>query len=98
MARFPYYKSNVAALGKLLAEAKLDPEKRRRLQNDPSGELRKIGLPEQTTALFNFEVVEEDPDAKCVTIPFRLNSNKLDQNDPGYLEAVGTMLSRRQAN
>lgn len=88
MARFPYYKENIQALGRLLAEASLDPTLRKRLETDPVSELRRIGLPEETTALFNFKVVSEQVGKPFAVLPFRLNQQRLDRQDPDYLARV----------
>jgi len=88
MARFPYYRENIRALGRLLAEASLDPELRKRLEEDPKSELRRIGLPEETTALFDFKVISEQSGRPFAVLPFRLNQKRLDRHDPDYLARV----------
>lgn len=88
MARFPYYRENIRELGRLLAEAAIDPDLRKRLETDPKSELRRIGLPEETTALFNFKVVNEQAGQPIAVLPFRLNQQRLDQHDPDYLARV----------
>lgn len=87
MARFPHYKKNVVALGKLLARARLDSRYRRRLMANPTSELRKAGLPENALALMNFEIVDAQ-DNHTVVLPFRLNQNKFDLRDGPYLTAI----------
>lgn len=92
MARFPYYRHNIAALGKLLANARVDEHYRKRLKNDPTAELRKIGLPENVLHLMAFEIV--DSDAKKVTVlPYKLNQPRLDKKDPAYLSQLAQQFS-----
>lgn len=88
MARFPYHKENIRELGRLLAEASIDPKLRKRLETDPKSELRRIGLPDETMALFNFKVVSEQAGHPFAVLPFRLNQQRLDQHDPDYLARV----------
>ncbi len=88
MARFPYYKENIRELGRLLAEASQDPDLRKRLETDPKSELRRIGLPEETMALFNFKVLSERAGQPVAVLPFRLNQQRLDRHDPDYLARV----------
>jgi hypothetical protein len=88
MARFPYHKENVKALGRLLAEASVDPDCRRRLEADPKSELRRIGLPEQTLALFEFKIVSEADKSPIAVLPFKLNQERLKRADPDYLNLV----------
>lgn len=95
MARFPYYERNVIALGKRLAEASLDPQKRASLERNPKEELAAIGLPGETVGLFEFKVIHANPDQNHVVLPFRLNKTKLDQKDPLYLEGLGKLFSSR---
>jgi hypothetical protein len=87
MARFPYYKENVVALGKLLAQARTDPTLRASLKNTPEAELAKIGLPENVTALLNFSIVDE-PENITIAIPYKLNDNLIQTNDPAYLTSI----------
>lgn len=88
MARFPHYKENTKALGRLLAEASVNPALRKKLERDPSAELRRIGLPPETTHLFNFKVVTEEPGRPFAVLPYRLNQHKLDKRDPEYLATI----------
>ncbi len=88
MARFPYYKENIRELGRLLAEASVDPELCKRLESDPKSELQRIGLPEETIALFNFKVLSERVGRPVAVLPFRLNQQRLDRQDPDYLARV----------
>lgn len=93
MARFPFYKKNIATLGKLIAQASLDAEVRLRLQKDPSWFLADIGLPEQTTKLINFKVIDQKSYPKAVALPYRLNSEKLRYADTAYLSNLSAMFS-----
>ncbi len=96
MARFPYHEENVVALGRLLAEAAIDPARKKRLMDDPATELQRIGLPNETTALFNFKVVAEEPSIPHAVLPYRLNQEKLAHSDPSYLTTIaGTVISRQ---
>ena len=88
MARFPYKKENIAALGKLLAKARVDPTVRAALKKDPEGELAKIGLPGNVTSLMNFKIVD-DPDNLTVAVPYKLNSDLVREADPAYLSSIG---------
>jgi hypothetical protein len=88
MARFPHYKENTKALGRLLAEASVNPALRRKLQCDPSTELRRIGLPPETTELFNFKVVTEEQREPFAVLPYRLNQERLGNRDPEYLATI----------
>ncbi len=98
MARFPYHMKNVRELGRLLAEAAVDPEKKKALRDNPNEELRKIGLPEQTVSLFNFNVVEEQSGRKAVTIPYRVNADRIRHSDPAYLKILGEIVPSGRAN
>jgi|GEM_PF-2397971 len=92
MARFPYYKRNIAALGKLLADARLDPAIRAELSKNPNKLLAEIGLPDNVTQLVEFEVV--DPaDENAVVLPYRLNQERLDRKDPEYLTQLSNLFS-----
>ncbi len=93
MARFPYYGRNVAALGKLLADARLDSEVRRRLLEDPKSELRRVGLPESVTELISFTVVDDTANS-AVALPYKLNQRKLEAKDPAYLGSLASGFSR----
>lgn len=88
MARFPHYKENAKALGRLLAEASVDLVLKERLKADPVAELRRIGLPPEATSLFNFKVVEENGDKPFAVLPYRLNQEKLNRLDPNYLAKI----------
>lgn len=88
MARFPYKKENIAALGRLLAEARLNADVRNALKQAPEKELAKIGLPENVTSLMNFTIVDQ-PDELTVAVPYKLNSDLVGQADPAYLSSIG---------
>ncbi len=92
MARFPYYKRNIAALGKLLAQARLDPKLRERLANDPNSLLAEIGLPENVTQLLEFEVVDS-PDRNITVLPYKLDQERLDRADSTYLTQLSAMFA-----
>jgi hypothetical protein len=92
MARFPYYKKNVRALGELLARAAIDAEVREALKANPKKVLSDIGLPDQATELIDFLVVEHKPGEKAVSLPFRLNQLKLNQRNPEYLSGIAKMV------
>lgn len=92
MARFPYYKRNVAALGKLIAQARVDPQVRRCLEQDPISALRKAGLPENVLQLMSFEVVDAKTE-NAVALPYRLNQKRLDAKDPTYLRSLAHQFS-----
>ncbi len=98
MARFPHYKSNAAKLGKLLARASTDPGVQRALRQDPASFLREIGLPPETTELFNFKVVSEDTTTKSVTLPYRLNATKLAIKDADYLGSLSELFPSSHLN
>lgn len=93
MARFPYYEKNVGALGRLIAQASVDNDLLARLKKDPISYLTDIGLPEQTTQLIRFEVVEKRNNPKAVAIPYRLNAEKLHQADTTYLSGLSNMFA-----
>jgi hypothetical protein len=93
MARFPYHKKNVKALGELLAKAALDERLKTSLQKDPAKFLVKIGLPEQTTSLIDFEVVDQKNEPKAVALPYRLNDHKLSNSNRAYLSDLSQMFS-----
>lgn len=92
MARFPHYRRNVAALGKLIARARLDEGYRKRLMENSAAELKAAGLPENVLALMSFKIIDAQ-DAKTVALPFRLNQRKLDKKDGAYLRSIGKSLS-----
>ncbi|QDG77491.1 hypothetical protein [Labrenzia sp. PHM005] len=87
MARFPYYQKNIVALGKLLANARIDERCRTRLKHDPASELRKIGLPENVLKLMAFEIVDAES-RKVTVLPYKLNQSRLDGKDPAYLGSL----------
>lgn len=93
MARFPYYRQNIAALGRLLAEARLDPEVRRRLSENPKRELQRLGLPQNVTELISFQVVD-DTDNRSVALPYKLNERRLAERDPAYLSSIASGFAR----
>ncbi|WP_305985451.1 hypothetical protein [Roseibium sp. MMSF_3544] len=92
MARFPYHQRNIAALGRLLAEARLDPDKFRKLKSAPEKTLAEIGLPKQVTSLIQFEIVDGDHH-NPVALPYRLNQSRLSEGDSEYLASVAGMFS-----
>jgi hypothetical protein len=96
MARFPHYKDNAQALGRLLAEASVDLALRERLKEDPAAELSRIGLPPEATSLFNFKIVEDNGDKPFAVLPYRLNREKLNRLDPYYLARIAetTVISK----
>lgn len=98
MARFPHYKSNVASLGKLLARAATDAGVKEAFQQDPAAFLREIGLPEETTELFDFKVVSDDVTKGSVTLPYRLNDSKLSNGDAEYLGHLSHLFPSRSLN
>jgi hypothetical protein len=87
MARFPHYRENVVALGKLLAEARINPAVRASLKKSPEKELARIGLPTNVTALMNFSIVDE-PGNTTIAVPFKLNDDLVRSNDPAYLTSI----------
>lgn len=98
MARFPYYAKNVSELGKLLARASLDPDVADRLRKDPKSILRSIGLPEQTTELLRFRVVDQTPGKKSIALPFRLNEGKLQASNREYLAGLSNLIAESKLN
>ncbi|TYC50414.1 hypothetical protein FMN50_23365 [Rhodobacterales bacterium] len=92
MARFPYYPKNVAALGRLIARARLDEAFAQQLRNDPKKVLKAAGLPDQTIELIDFRIVDARlaPDARV--LPYRLNSRKLSEGDADYVSGVARLL------
>lgn len=93
MARFPYYKQNIVALGRLLAEARSNPSVRKALMENPERELARIGLPESVTKLISFKIVDT-PDEKSVALPFKLNDKLVRQGDEAYLTSIANSFSR----
>lgn len=98
MPRFPNCQPHAKAIGKLLAQAALDPELRRRLHAAPEAELRRIGLPEQTVALFQFKIVSESGSKPAVVLPYRLNAARLERLDPDYLANIARTLPSSALN
>lgn len=99
MARFPAYEKNALELGRLLARAAVDPDFQQALMADPEAELRRIGLPEETVALFNFKIVppgdkKQDP----VVLPYRLNETRLARMDPDYLSSIASSIPSSALN
>ncbi len=93
MARFPYYRNNIAALGRLLAEARLNPKALAALKQDPAGELARIGLPENVTRLISFKVIDT-PDKKSVALPFKLDARLLESRNAAYLTSIANSFSQ----
>lgn len=99
MARFPHYKSNAKALGKLIAAAATDPALQDSFRKDPKSFLEKIGLPKQTTELMRFSVVcEADTHQKAVALPYRLNADKLERKDADYLGELSNLFPQTALN
>lgn len=98
MARFPHYKRNVKALGKLIATVATDENLQESFRENPKLFLERIGLPPQTTELLNFSVVSESNAQKAVTVPFRLNAEKLASGDSSYLSELANLFPRKQLN
>ncbi|WP_420332215.1 hypothetical protein [Roseibium sp.] len=98
MARFPHYKRNVKALGKLIAKVATNEALMQSFRKDPKPFLEKLGLPEQTTELLSFRVVSECGTRKAITIPYRLNSEKLARRDPDYLAGLSNLFPQKQLN
>ncbi|MEO9528656.1 hypothetical protein [Roseibium sp.] len=93
MARFPYYKSNMKDLGKLIAKAALDEDLRETFAKDPSALLEEIGLPQQSTKLLTFKVVDQKSVPNAVALPYRLNQKKLSNGDESYLSELSRAFS-----
>lgn len=98
MPRFPNCQSHAKAIGKLLAQAALDPEMKKRFHRDPATELRRIGLPEQTVALFQFKIVSESGSKPAIVLPYRLNNERLERHDADYLAQVARTLPSSAVN
>ncbi len=92
MARFPYYKQNIAELGKLLAKARTDEAYRQYFLSAPQAELTRIGLPETACKLMTFKVVD-GLNENAVALPYKLNQDKLDRADPEYLKGLAGTFS-----
>ncbi|MES0882256.1 hypothetical protein [Roseibium sp. SCP14] len=88
MARFPFHKSNIRELGRLLAKASLDEKIMASLQNDPASCLEQIGLPAQTTKLMTFNVIDQKQHPNAKALPYRLNTRKLRSGDRAYLREL----------
>ncbi|GAA0781573.1 hypothetical protein E1180_21105 [Roseibium denhamense] len=93
MARFPFYRQNIQALGRLIAEARLDENKRKALIDNPKKYLAEIGLPEKTTELMSFAVID-DPDRKSVALPYKLDTELVRSDDSSYLGSLGAQFQR----
>ncbi|MCV0428623.1 MAG: hypothetical protein K5905_24460 [Roseibium sp.] len=93
MARFPFHQSNVRALGELLAKAALDKDFLNLLRENPAKFLSDIGLPKQTTALVDFEIVDQNKHPKAVALPYRLNDQKLENSNSAYLTNLSQMFA-----
>lgn len=89
MARFPMPASKVAALGRILAEAAVNPAQRQALIDDPKTVLAAAGLPAELTSLFDFKVVCDSENARHIVLPFRYNTDKVRHGDNGYLSEIG---------
>jgi len=92
MARFPYHKSKVSALGRLLAKAAIDPVFKAELTKNPQTVLKYAALPDVTLQLFNFKVVDGAQNTPVITLPYRLNDKKVAACDPEYLAKVARLL------
>lgn len=93
MARFPYHRSNVRELGRLLAMAALDEKCNSALQANPAERLAEIGLPKQTTELLTFRVVDQNRHPNATALPFKLNAEKLRREDSSYLTGISRNFS-----
>ncbi|GGB44462.1 hypothetical protein GCM10011316_15600 [Roseibium aquae] len=98
MARFPYYQNNVKDLGRLLAQASVDPEFYSMLHADPQAALAEIGLPEETVALISFKIVKAETDARSITLPYRVDKTKIRGRDLAYLSDISKALSGHGPN
>lgn len=94
MARFPHYQKNAAALGRLLANAAVDPNLKAALKADPKTVLKKIGLPDVAVELFEFRIVDASDYTSTITLPFRLNAEKVAKADAQYLSQLGGILDQ----
>ncbi len=92
MARFPHYRKNIVALGRLLAQARLDPRLREALKNSPEQELARIGLPENVTRLITFRIIDS-PDQRSVALPFKLDDKLLRDGNAAYLTSIANSFS-----
>ncbi|PVB63610.1 hypothetical protein [Labrenzia sp. 011] len=93
MARFPFYKSNIKDLGKLIAKAALDEDFRRSFTENPSALLEEIGLPPQSTKLLTFKVVDQGEVPNAVALPYRLSTEKLKTGNETYLRDLSRTFS-----
>jgi hypothetical protein len=89
MARFPHYKRNVQEIGRLLARASMDADFRAKLIASPAETLSEIGLPNETTSLISFKVVEQSNSRNAVVLPYRLSDEKLRNKDVDYVQNLG---------
>ncbi|SUB00931.1 NHLP leader peptide domain [Pannonibacter phragmitetus] len=94
MARFPLPASKIPALGRILAEAAADPDKREALCRNPAAVLAAAGLPASLTALFDFRIITETPGSRHVVLPFRYNAEKLALADASYLQDIEASLGQ----
>lgn len=94
MARFPLPASKIPVLGRILAEAAADPDKRDALCRNPAAVLAAAGLPANLTALFDFKIVVETAEARHVVLPFRYNAEKLARGDAAYLQEIESGLGQ----
>lgn len=94
MARFPHYEKNAVALGRLLANAALDPALKAALKADPKSVLRDIGLPDLAVELFEFQIVDARDYTSTITLPYRLNAEKVAKADEQYLSQLGGMIEQ----
>ncbi|WP_029065696.1 hypothetical protein [Labrenzia sp. DG1229] len=93
MARFPYFQRNVAALGRLLAHARLDPAKFEKLKSNPQMALAELGLPGQVTSLMEFAVIDGEYN-NSIALPYRLNQERLREYNKEYLLSLATTFSQ----
>ncbi|MTH96251.1 hypothetical protein [Roseibium sp. RKSG952] len=93
MARFPFFKNNVRALGKILAQASIDDVFAEHFASSPNKILKDAGLPEQTTSLFNIVIAKNDLAKRKVILPYKLNTKKLSELDHEYTTRVGEILT-----
>jgi hypothetical protein len=99
MARFPAYEKNALELGRLLARAAVDKDFQQMLMANPEAELRRIGLPEETVALFKFKIVPPDNSQPApVVLPYRLNEKRLASMDPDYLASIARSIPHSALN
>ncbi|WP_428525243.1 hypothetical protein [Roseibium sp.] len=87
MARIPYYRSNIAELGRVLATARTDKNFRQKFMENPKSVVAEIGFPAAVNSLMEFEVVDAATD-KATVLPYRLNQKRLDERDATYLLSI----------